>query len=233
MPRLSRACFGGQASINDAQRERLSPEELDQGWRLACQCALEDDLVIELRQWDAAILVDETPFAFHPRPGLGVAVDLGTTTLVAQLLDLNTGRVLAVRTALNSQALFGADVMSRVDFGVAKGGGPQLRDLIRQQIGSLIDQLVFAAHVARDEITDVVVVGNTVMHHLFCGLDIEPFSRYPFESEQLGLQTFTPGDLGWHLSGQARIRFSPAWGASWEAISWPGFWPRISASATS
>jgi len=81
----------GQVAINDAQRERLSAEELAQGWRLACQCALEDDLVIELRQWDAAILVDETPFEFHPRPGLGVAVDLGTTTLVAQLLDLLPG----------------------------------------------------------------------------------------------------------------------------------------------
>ena len=112
----------GQASVNDAQRERLSAKELAQGWRLACQCTLDDDLVIELRQWDAAILVDETPFAFEARDGLGVAVDLGTTTLVTQLLDLRTGRVLAVRTALNSQARFGADVMSRVQFAVPKDG---------------------------------------------------------------------------------------------------------------
>ena len=153
---------------------------LPSGWRLACQCALEDDLVIELRQWDAAILVDETPFAFEPRAGLGVAVDLGTTTLVTQLLDLRTGRVLAVRTALNSQARFGADVMSRVRFAVAEGGARQLRDLIRQQIGSLIEQLVFAAQVPEEEITDVVVVGNTVMHHLFCGLDVEPLIAVPF-----------------------------------------------------
>src|SRR5579872_6207932 len=142
----------GQAVINAAQRERLSAEELAQGWRLACQCMLEDDLVIELRQWDAAILVDETPFVFKPRQGLGVAVDLGTTTLVTQLLDLTTGRVLAVRTALNSQARFGADVMSRVRFAVAEGGASQLCDLIRQQIGSLIDQLVFAAQVGEGEI---------------------------------------------------------------------------------
>ena len=202
----------GQASVNDAQRERLSAEELAQGWRLACQCALEDDLVIELRQWDAAILVDETPFAFEARAGLGVAVDLGTTTLATQLLDLTTGRVLAVRTALNAQARFGADVMSRVDFGAAKGGEQQLRDLIRQQIGSLIEQLVFAAHVSDAEITDVVMVGNTVMHHLFCGLDIEPLSRYPFESEQLGLQTFSGKDLGWKVSLQARVRFLPCLG---------------------
>ena len=84
---------------------------------------------------------------FNPATALGVAVDLGTTTLVAQLLDLRTGRVLAVRTALNSQARFGADVMSRVQFAVPEAECPQLRDLIRQQIGSLIEQLVFAAQV--------------------------------------------------------------------------------------
>lgn len=202
----------GTAAVNEAQRERLSAEELAQGWRLACQCTLEDNLVIELRQWDAAILVDETPFAFKPRAGLGVAVDLGTTTLVTQLLDLSTGRVLAVRTALNSQAKFGADVMSRVLFAVAEGGARQLCALIRQQIGGLIEQLLFAGQVAKEKVTDVAVVGNTVMHHLFCGLDVEPLSRYPFESPHLGLQSFSAGDLGWKLSGNAQVRFLPCLG---------------------
>jgi uncharacterized 2Fe-2S/4Fe-4S cluster protein (DUF4445 family) len=202
----------GSVSVNDAQRERLNAEELANGWRLACQCALEDDLVIELRQWDAAILVDETPFAFPPRPGLGVAVDLGTTTLVTQLLDLETGNVLAVRSALNSQARFGADVMSRVQFAVAEGGAQQLRNLIRDQIGSLIQQLLFSAQLPEAEIADVVLVGNTVMHHLFCGLEAEPLSHYPFESEHLDLQTFHAKDLGWKLKGDARVRFLPCLG---------------------
>src|SRR5271169_3006518 len=66
----------GTVEVNAAQRERLSEDEIANGWRLACQCSLQDNLVIELRQWDAAILVDDTPFAFTPREGLGVAVDL-------------------------------------------------------------------------------------------------------------------------------------------------------------
>lgn len=202
----------GHANINAAQRGRLSAQELADGWRLACQCVLEDDLVIELRQWDAAILVDETPFTFEPRPGLGVAVDLGTTTLVTQLLDLSTGRVLAVRTALNSQARFGADVMTRVEFSATEDGARQLRELIRRQIGSLLEQLEFAARLPATEITDVVLVGNTVMHHLFCGLDVEPLSRYPFESETLGLQIFRAEELGWNLSSHARLRFLPCLG---------------------
>ena len=202
----------GTAEVNAAQRERLSAEELASGWRLACQCSLQDDLVIELRQWDTAILVGETPFAFQPREGYGVAVDLGTTTLASQLLDLRTGRVLAVRTALNSQARFGADVMSRVRFAVLEGGQPQLRDSIRAQIGSLIEQLVFAAKIPGAEIRAVTLVGNTVMHHLFCGLDVEPLSRYPFESPHLGLQVLAAGELGWKLQGSPRVHFLPCLG---------------------
>ena len=202
----------GTVEVNAAQRERLSADELASGWRLACQCSLESDLTIELRQWDAAILVDDTPFAFAPREGFGVAVDLGTTTLAAQLLDLSTARVLAVATALNSQARFGADVMSRVNFALEDGGQDQLCDLIRLQIGGLITQLVYAARVPEAEIRDVVLVGNTVMHHLFCGLDVEPLSRYPFESEHLGLQTLDTDGWGWKPKARPRVRFLPCLG---------------------
>ena len=202
----------GTAEINDAQRERLSEQELKNGWRLACQCSLAGDLVVELRQWDAAVLADDSQFVFEPRPGLGVAVDLGTTTLVAQLLDLTTGRVLAVRTALNAQARYGADIMSRVEYATADDHLPELADLIRRQIVSLIDQMIFSSKAARNEIRDVVLVGNTVMHHLFCGLDVEPLAHYPFESPHSGLQQFRASDLDWNLNPQATIRFLPCLG---------------------
>jgi uncharacterized 2Fe-2S/4Fe-4S cluster protein (DUF4445 family) len=173
----------GKVEVNDAQRERLSAEELKSGWRLACQCSLVGDLVVELRQWDAAILADDSPFVFEPRPGLGVAVDLGTTTLVAQLLDLTTGGVLAVRTALNAQARYGADVMSRVEYALAGDHRAALTGLIRRQISSLVEQM-----------------------------DVEPLSHYPFESPHTGLQQFRAGDLGWDLDPATAIRFLPCLG---------------------
>jgi uncharacterized 2Fe-2S/4Fe-4S cluster protein (DUF4445 family) len=204
--------LNGKAEVNRAQQERLSPEEIASGWRLACQCVVEGDLEIELRQWDAAILVDDTVFAFRPRQGLGVAVDLGTTTLVAQLLDLATGRVLAVSTALNAQARYGADVMSRLHFAVLGGGQHQLETLIRQQIGALIEQLLFSAGKHGAEIADIVVVGNTVMHHFFCGIDAEPLAHYPFEPAEGGLQPFRSSALGWKHAGDPLVRFLPCLG---------------------
>jgi uncharacterized 2Fe-2S/4Fe-4S cluster protein (DUF4445 family) len=202
----------GKAEVNRAQEERLSPEEIAKGWRLACQCVVEGELEIELRQWDAAILVDDTAFAFRPRQGLGVAVDLGTTTLVAQLLDLARGKVLAVSTALNAQARYGADVMTRLHFAVLGGGQHQLETLIRQQIVALIEQLLFSAGKHGAEIADIAVVGNTVMHHFFCGIEAEPLAHYPFEPVEGGLQTFRSSALGWKLAGDPLVRFLPCLG---------------------
>jgi uncharacterized 2Fe-2S/4Fe-4S cluster protein (DUF4445 family) len=206
--------IAGATALNDAQRKLLKPAEIEAGWRLACQLTLDSDMTIELRQWDAAILADDAAFTFTPREGYGVAVDLGTTTLVAQLLDLQTSDVLAVRTALNAQARHGADVMSRVGFAVSDGGQPVLEKLIREQIGKLIRDLVYAAGVDAGGIRDVTVVGNTVMHHFFCGIDIDPLSHYPFEPVNDGLQVFGPADLGWtFLTGNPTIRFLPCLGS--------------------
>jgi hypothetical protein len=94
----------------------LSASEIEQGWRLACRGIAEADITLDIAQWETVILSDDSTFEFTPREGLGVAIDLGTTTLVAQLLDLVNGRVLGVRTALNPQAAWGADVMSRIQF---------------------------------------------------------------------------------------------------------------------
>jgi uncharacterized 2Fe-2S/4Fe-4S cluster protein (DUF4445 family) len=58
----------------------------------------------------------------------------------------------------------------------------------------------------------VVIVGNTVMHHLFCGIDVTPLSHYPFEPEQDGLEIFKPAELGWELQGNPPVRFLPCLG---------------------
>jgi uncharacterized 2Fe-2S/4Fe-4S cluster protein (DUF4445 family) len=201
----------GSLPVSPDDERLLTGGELDLGWRLACRSRAMMDLSIELAQWEEAILADDSNFEFTPRDGFGVAVDLGSTTLVAQLLDLRTGRVLAVRTALNAQARHGADIMSRVAFAVL-GGEPILRTIIREQVGRLIEELMQSSPAGSAAPADIVLVGNTVMHHLFCGLDIEPLSRAPFESPRDGPQVFGAADLGWRLAAHSRVRFLPCLG---------------------
>ena len=202
----------GSLPVTPEQQGLLSAEELAAGWRLSCCCRADTDLTLELGQWEAAILADNSVFEFTPRDGLGVAVDLGTTTLVAQLLDLRNAHVLAVRTALNHQASFGADVMSRVSFALEENGLRRLCSLVRSQIGKLIAELLEASKAGRGRIETVTVVGNTVMHHLFCGIDVTPLSRYPFEPERDGLEVLRASELGWDLSGDSAVRFLPCLG---------------------
>lgn len=204
--------LAGDAPVTPAEQARLTAAELAAGWRLACQLAPTDDLTLELRQWDAAILSHDAAFNFSPRPGLGVAVDIGTTTVVAQLLDLSTSQVLAVRTALNAQARHGADVMSRVSYAVQQEGGPELTHLIRGQVGKLVRDLLFAADVAATRVVDVVLVGNTVMHHLFCGVDVAPLAQYPFAPVDDGTHSFDGAELGWDFAPDVRVRFLPCLG---------------------
>ena len=202
----------GVLPVTPDQEQILSRLELNAGWRLACHCRAESDVTLELAQWESAILSDDGRFAFTPRKGLGIAVDIGTTTLVAQLLDLRTANVLAVSTALNPQAKHGADIMSRIGFAVTEGKQEVLTALIRDQIRDMVEELLRSAKASQDGLHDIVLVGNTVMHHMFSGIDCTPLSRYPFEPIRDGMVTFDARELGWNFSASPLIRFLPCLG---------------------
>lgn len=197
------------ATAEDARH--LSIAERAAGWRLSCQAVARTDLQLEVGQWDATILADDTNLRFEPRAGLGIAVDLGTTTVVGQLVDRERGRVLGVQSALNAQARHGADVMSRVDFAVHQGGSETLRNLVRDQIGRLVAELLHHAGRSADELHEVILVGNTVMHHLFAGVDLAPMAQHPFDPADPTVQSFAASALGWS-GARATVRFLPCLG---------------------
>ncbi len=98
----------------------------------------------------------------------GIAVDIGTTTIVVYLLDLTKGEI-DVASALNPQAKRGADVISRIDYAV-KGGLEELKGLVVDEINSLIEELCKRQRIDPTDIYEATVVGNTTMIHLFLGV---------------------------------------------------------------
>jgi uncharacterized 2Fe-2S/4Fe-4S cluster protein (DUF4445 family) len=202
----------GSLPAGSGQEVILSPEEVAGGWRLACRCCASGDLTLEIDQWETPVLSDDSTFHFRPRPGMGIAVDLGTTTLVAQLVNLQAGRVMAVSTGLNPQAAFGGDVMSRIHLALSPDGSARMRDLIRRKIGEMLQGLLSSAGPMPGDVREIAIVGNTVMHHLFCGIDVTPLAQYPFEPKEDGLQTFQSAEFGWQLPGNPRVRFLPCLG---------------------
>ncbi len=198
----------GAAPVTPADAAALPADELGEGWRLGCQIRAEADLTLEVAQWEAVVLDDRTPARAAGRVGRGVAVDLGTTTMVAQLVDLATGQVLGVQTALNPQAVFGADIMSRVEAAVTRGVASALAGAVRRKIGEMIAVLPAGP----EPIAEIVIAGNTVMHHLFTGRSVAPLARFPFETEEGGLATCPASVLGWRLAGDPPVHFLPCLG---------------------
>jgi uncharacterized 2Fe-2S/4Fe-4S cluster protein (DUF4445 family) len=203
---------GGSLPVTPDEEAILDADELARGWRLACRGSAEAPVVLHVEQFQTPILADYAAFEFEPRPGFGVAVDVGTTTMAAQLLDLESGRVLGVQTGLNPQKPFGSDIMNRTQHARDEAGRKQLTALVRRGVGGLVSRLVTTAELGDAPIDSVVVVGNTVMHHLFCGLDVECLAQVPFESSTDGLQELAAGELGWEVQGDPLVRFLPSLG---------------------
>jgi len=202
----------GAIEVSPEQEAILGSEEREQGWRLACRSSAEGPLALQVEQFRAPILTDHSVFDFEPRKGYGVAVDLGTTTVVAQLVDLASGCVLACHTALNPQTAYGSDVMHRTQFALEEAGRKKLAGLVRREIGALVRRATATAELDEAPVDNVVLVGNTVMHHLFCDLDVGPLARVPFESDADGLQERSAAELGWEVAGNPVVRFLPCLG---------------------
>jgi uncharacterized 2Fe-2S/4Fe-4S cluster protein (DUF4445 family) len=176
----------GEVPVTAAMRDALSEEQIRDGWRLACCASAAGRVVVEVEQWSLRVLSDEVSVPIEPRAGRGAAIDLGTTTLVVQVVDLSSGEVLRVETALNPQARYGADVMTRLEYDLHRPG--ELGRLIREELGRML---------GGEPLREVLVAGNTAMHHLFCGLDVRPLTHAPFVSRTLGGYRFESSDLGW------------------------------------
>ncbi len=116
----------------------------------------------------------------HDR-SLGVALDIGSTTIAGHLADLATGEVLASDGVMNPQIRFGEDLMSRVSYAMLhEGGAAEMTRVVREAVTSLITGLANHASVPVEEILELTIVGNPIMHHLLLGIDPTPLGSAPF-----------------------------------------------------
>jgi uncharacterized 2Fe-2S/4Fe-4S cluster protein (DUF4445 family) len=191
----------GAAAPSREDVEALSRAELQGGWRLGCALTLTAPATIEVPRTSRAVPAkafgsdtdpapDRLPVIVLPEPSAAgpwaLAVDIGTTTLAAALVNLRSGRVDASRTSLNPQAERGADIMSRIHFA---GGGDANRGLlesaVRGGIAALAARMTAELGIDPAEIVAAAVVGNPTMLHLWYGADPSGLGVAPY----LGLWT--------------------------------------------
>jgi len=110
----------------------------------------------------------------------GIAVDIGTTAVRAQLLDLTTGTTSAESTAYNRQADYGEDVISRIAYSRRKMGMERLQQAISETLNYLIDEMISLSKVEKAGISHIVIAANTVMTQLLLGINPEPLRLSPY-----------------------------------------------------
>jgi uncharacterized 2Fe-2S/4Fe-4S cluster protein (DUF4445 family) len=128
---------------------------------------------------------------------VGVAIDVGSTTVAGHLCDLSTGEVLATAGVMNPQIRFGEDLMSRVSYVMMNPGGErELTAVIRAALNDLIADLLSQAEVPADQLLDIVIVGNPIMHHIVLGIDPTPLGQAPFTLAGAEAVRTTAVDIG-------------------------------------
>lgn len=177
-----------------ADLSQLSKDEIGEGYRLACQCYPKSD-----SGYAIAPPTHETSFQILSEPGewqdlldsidsdgdnetlYGIAFDIGTTTVVGYLINLETGATLACVSGLNPQTVFGGDLISRIGFAAEKlTHVKKLHQRIATFMNDLGEYACDQVGICRSEICRVTVVGNTCMHHLLLGIDPTPLGSAPY-----------------------------------------------------
>jgi uncharacterized 2Fe-2S/4Fe-4S cluster protein (DUF4445 family) len=159
--------------------------------------------------WRGETVVDVRPAADHRRV-LGLAVDVGTTTIAAYLTDLDSGEVLATESAMNPQVAFGDDVIARLyRVAHAPDGLAELQRVVVAEVNSLAGRAVERSGAALADIFDVVMVGNTAMHHLFLGLDTRPLGVAPFAPAVQGAVDIRAASIGLAFHPCCRLHVLP------------------------
>jgi len=140
----------------------------------------------------------------------GIAVDLGTTTVVAGLVDLISCKVLKTASAYNKQLSFGNNIISRISYAIK--GEKELREVSRAASSTIEELIEELAGNKRNRVFEVIVAGNTVMTVLFLGISPYTLGFKPFTPPFIGSFTLKARELGLNLSKEALVRTLPVLG---------------------
>lgn len=140
----------------------------------------------------------------------GLAIDIGTSTVVMELVDLVTGTCAGRVSALNSQASYGADVVSRISFAFQEPDNlKRLRKSIIHLLNELAGELTQTSGVPRNRVYEAVIAGNTAMNHFLCGVSVDSLALSPFHAVFSALPPFPAQEIGLELHPAARVFVVP------------------------
>ena len=155
---------------------------------------------------DSAVVLEKWKPQYSPK---GLAIDIGTTTLVITLFCLRTGRELSTASSINPQTQFGHDVLSRIQKGSTEEGLAKLAEVVREELNRLILVTCKKSNAVAEEVLDVVIGGNTTMLELVAAINPEPLGHLPFKVEIKGGASYGARAFGLDINPVGRIYVPP------------------------
>lgn len=180
----------GMPQMTSDDERALDFSDMRAGWRLGCKCVITRDCKIEvpasLASEITSVIADElSEDEDLNKRDIGIAVDIGTTTLATAVIDVNTGKILRQRNCTNTQLKFGSDVMTRVKAAI-DGHGEELKNCVRDDLTKLGKEILGENFM----MNKIVFSGNTIMTHLLLGLTVDGLAKYPFVPHTLDSVSF-------------------------------------------
>ena len=177
--------------VSISERKLLGEENIKSGYRLACMHSIDEvDKEFILKSFesekkpDSIVLTESfTPKIIHTniQEKYGIAIDIGTTTVAMELIDLKNAKIISKVADVNSQVKFGFDVMSRIAFTLENTEGlSTLQKSIVDTLNTLINKLLDESKIKREDIAELVVSANTTMCHILLGESVESLGKFPF-----------------------------------------------------
>jgi uncharacterized 2Fe-2S/4Fe-4S cluster protein (DUF4445 family) len=190
---------------------------------LACRHKIESDLIVTVpaasRYFEQRILTEGIETGPRIQPDIhkkflqqgsagmifGLAIDLGTTTIVARLIYMAAGQCQATQAALNPQTRFGDDVVSRIAYAETDKEFAELHETIINCINDMTARLCEQAAIETNDIYEMCLVGNTTMNHIFLGLPIIQLGQAPYKAHSLDAHDVSPDELGLYMNPAGNI----------------------------
>ncbi len=214
---------GKLSLITDGEKEFLSDEEINKGFRLACYAKIEGDLTVYIDDNEFEVETNTKGLKIEINPSIdikkyknqvslivGMAVDIGTTTVAAFFYNLETGMHLYTASRINMQKAYGADVMSRINYCTNNEDGNEiLHKVIIEQLNEMIDEFCRESGCNSSTICDCVLTGNTTMLLLAANISVVSLGHLPFEPQSYFGEYISNEKIGFNINKSANIYFMP------------------------
>ena len=205
---------------DDFERIKMKLRELRSADDIRCPISVLKKIPDELRKKDGLIILTISESnnsveiinisAFSEKKyNYGLAVDIGTTTVAVQLVNLSEGKVISESSEYNQQIPYGADIINRIVYASKEGGLEKLRTKVLSTINNLIDDILKEAGIERDSINCCSISGNTTMQHLFLGINPRYIREEPYVPAVLHFPKFKAEDLMLNINPNGIVYITP------------------------